>query len=218
MPQGIVAEVVRRRMLRENRTLTSSATDMDTSMITVVSGLPRSGTSLVMQMLAAGGHPILSDGVRSADEDNPNGYYEFEQVKSVERDPAWLKNADGKAVKIISFLLPKLPTDCEYRVIFLRRDLGEVLRSQAQMLARRGQPPGPADDAMRAHFKRHLEIVDAWLAGQRNFQLLNCSHADLIRDPHAQAARIATFLTTPLNVEHMAAAVDPNLHRQRAGE
>lgn len=184
-------------------------------MITVVSGLPRSGTSLVMQMLAAGGHPILSDGVRSADEDNPKGYLEFEQVKSLERDQAWLKDADGKAVKIISFLLPKLPLDYEYRVIFLRRDLGEILRSQSQMLSRRGQPPGPPDDVMRAHFERHLQTVDAWLAGRQNFHLLNCSHADLIRDARGQSGRIAEFLALPLDQERMVQAVDPALHRQR---
>ena len=103
-------------------------------MITVVSGLPRSGTSLVMQMLAAGGIPVLGDDLRRADEDNPRGYLEYEKVKSLERDSTWLPEAEGKAIKIISFLLPKLPSSFEYRVIFVRRNLTEVLRSQEKML------------------------------------------------------------------------------------
>jgi hypothetical protein len=186
-------------------------------MITVVSGLPRSGTSLVMQMLAAGGHPILSDGVRAADEDNPKGYLELERVKSFERDQSWLKEADGKAVKIISFLLTKLPAEFEYRVIFVRRDLSEILRSQAAMLVRRGQPAGPDDTLMRSHFERHLQTVGAWLAGKPNFRVLDCAHADLIRDAENQATRIAEFLSLPLDAQKMAQAVDPSLHRQRSG-
>jgi hypothetical protein len=166
-------------------------------------------------MIAAGGHPILSDGVRSAGEDNPKGYFEFEQVKSLERDQTWLKDADGKAIKIISFLLPKLPPDYEYRVLFVQRELSEILRSQAQMLARRGQPAGPPDEAMRAHFERHLVSVAKWMEGQRNLQVLECKHAELIRDSRGQVARIVEFLPLPLDSERMTVVVDPTLYRQR---
>lgn len=184
-------------------------------MITVVSGLPRSGTSLVMQMLAAGGFPVLSDGVRTADDDNPRGYLEFERVKSLERDQSWLAEADGKAVKIISFLLPKLPAQFEYRVIFLRRNLHEVIKSQETMLARRGQPPGPPADVMKTHFERHLKTVDEWLDKQPNFRVLNCEYGDLIKESRAEAEKIAAFLEQPLDMNAMLAAVEPGLHRQR---
>jgi hypothetical protein len=184
-------------------------------MITIVSGLPRSGTSLVMQMLAAGGYPILSDNQRVADEDNPRGYLEFEKVKSLERDQTWLPEAEGKAVKIVSFLLTKLPATFEYRVIFVRRDLDEVIRSQEQMLQRRGQPPGPDAGTMKAHFERHLRSVDDWLAQQPQLSARNFMHADLIRDPRSQAEQLARFLQTELDLTRMVQAVDPSLHRHR---
>lgn len=184
-------------------------------MIVIVSGLPRSGTSLVMQMLAAGGYSILTDNRRVADEDNPRGYLEFEQVKALERDQSWLPEAEGKAVKIVSFLLTKLPATFDYRVIFVRRDLNEVIRSQEKMLQRRGQPPGPDAATMTSHFEKHLKTVDDWLSRQSHFQTLNCLHADLIREPRRVAGQIAEFLQTPLDVEAMISVVDPSLHRQR---
>jgi hypothetical protein len=185
-------------------------------MITVVSGLPRSGTSLVMQMLAAGGHPVLCDEARPPDEDNPRGYLEFAKVKSLERDQSWLVEAEGKAVKIVSYLLTKLPAGFEYRVIFLRRDLHEVLRSQDEMLKRRGQPPGPGDEIMRQHFERHLKTVDDWLA-RRSIRVWNCRYDELVREARAQATAMASFLELSLDVERMVQAVDPALYRQRAG-
>lgn len=169
-----------------------------------------------MQMLAAGGYPILSDHQRAADEDNPRGYLEYEKVKSLERDANWLNEADGKAVKVISFLLKALPDDRSYAVIFLRRDLDEILRSQARMLERRGEPPGPAADVMRAHFERHLHTVDAWLSRQAHIRLLDCSYAELLHDPVTMARTISQFLDASLNVTEMAKAVDPTLHRQRS--
>jgi ElaB/YqjD/DUF883 family membrane-anchored ribosome-binding protein len=183
-------------------------------MITVVSGLPRSGTSLVMQMLVAGGHPILCDDVRRADEDNPRGYLEFEKVKSLERDQSWLAEADGKAVKIVSLLLMKLPPGREYRVIFLRRDLDEVLRSQEEMLRRRGQPPGPSAAAMKRHFERHLQTVDEWLKRQK-IPVLNCGYAQIVEEARAQSEAMARFLERDLDVDRMVQAVDPSLYRQR---
>lgn len=184
-------------------------------MITVVSGLPRSGTSLVMQMLKAGGIPILGDELRPADEDNPRGYLEYAKVKSLERDATWMSEAEGKAVKIISFLLPKLPSEFEYRVIFVRRNLTEILRSQEKMLERRGQPPGPSAEIMAAHFEKHLQTVEQWLSGQSNIQVLYCHHAELMDRPAEVVAAIPQFLKLRMNTEAMAACVDPDLHRQR---
>lgn len=184
-------------------------------MITVVSGLPRAGTSLVMQMLAAGGHPVLCDDERQADEDNPRGYFELARVKSLERDASWLREAEGRALKVISFLLNSLPDDLEYRVIFLRRDLTEILRSQEKMLERNGEPPGPATDVMKTHFTRHLRNVDEWLNHQKHIQILNCSYASLISDAHTMAETIRSFLMQNLDVDQMAQAVVPALYRQR---
>src|SRR5262245_12033356 len=112
-------------------------------MITIVSGLPRSGTSLMMQMLQAGGLPILCDQVRAADDDNPRGYLEFEKVRQLAKDAGWMNQADGKVLKVVSLLLYHLPPGFEYRVVFMRRNLDEILRSQEKMLNRRGEPPGP---------------------------------------------------------------------------
>ncbi len=185
-------------------------------MITVVSGLPRSGTSLVMQMLAAGGHPILCDELRQADDDNPRGYLEFAKVKSLERDTSWLPEAEGKVVKIISFLLNKLPSQFCYRVIFLRRDLAEVVQSQEKMLLNNGRPSGPGSEVMVSHFTRHLQQLDNWLPQQSHFQVLNCSYSDLIRDPAVWSEAFRDFLELDLDVERMAKAVCPELYRQRA--
>jgi len=188
---------------------------VESLVITVVSGLPRSGTSLIMQMLAAGGHPILTDQVRQADPDNPRGYLEYEPVKALERDQSWLVQAERQAIKVVSPLLTKLPGQFQYQVIFLRRDLDEILRSQDQMLQRRGQPAGPSADLMKSHFERHLKSLEDWLAKQSNFQVLYCCHADLIRNPRITAEQIAAFLACNLDVNSMQGVVDPTLHRQR---
>ncbi len=169
-----------------------------------------------MQMLAAGGLEALGDDLRRADEDNPRGYLEYEKVKSLERDTTWLPEAEGKAIKIISFLLPKLPSCFEYRVIFVRRNLSEVLRSQEKMLQRRGQPPGPPAEIMAAHFQKHLQNVEQWLSNQSNLQVLYCDHIHLIQNPVQTSDLIQEFLKLPLNTETMAACVDPELHRQRS--
>ncbi|HNY87520.1 MAG TPA: hypothetical protein PKN23_13545, partial [Candidatus Hydrogenedentes bacterium] len=115
--------------------------------IVVVSGLPRSGTSMMMRMLAAGGMPLFTDGVRAADSDNPLGYFEHEAVKRLREDASWVPGAAGKAVKVVSALLPALPEGFQYRVILMRRPLEEVLASQRRMFGRRGAPA--ADDGAR---------------------------------------------------------------------
>ena len=119
--------------------------------ITVVSGLPRSGTSMMMKMLEAGGILPIIDNIRTADEDNPKGYYEFERVKAIDKgDTEWVADAQGKSVKVISALLKHLPSDHQYRVIFIRRHMDEILASQRKMLLRRGEDPDKMDDAEMA--------------------------------------------------------------------
>lgn len=184
--------------------------------VTIVSGLPRSGTSMMMRMLEAGGMGIVTDSVRSADEDNPRGYYEFEDVKRIKDDASWLEGAKGKAVKMVSMLLYGLPQDRTYRVIFMRREIGEVIASQRVMLERMGERNIPEDDEMGRLYKRHLEEIERWLEGQQNIKVLYMNYKDVLEDPQGGALRISRFLGDSLNVEDMVRAVDMSLYRQRS--
>lgn len=186
--------------------------------ITVVSGLPRSGTSMMMKVLDAGGIPPVQDGIRAADEDNPQGYYEFERVKRLDKgDTAWLAEAQGKAVKVISALLKHLPPTYTYRVIFVRRNMAEVLASQRKMLIHRGEDPGQVDDVQMSRlFARHLAEVEAWLAQQHNMRVLYVQYAEALANPQGCAAQINTFCGGGLNERAMAQAIDPQLYRNRA--
>jgi hypothetical protein len=189
---------------------------MDPDTITVVSGLPRSGTSMMMKMLEAGGVPLLTDNVRTADEDNPKGYYEFERVKKIDHDRAWLEDAQGKAIKIISELLIRLPQDYRYKVIFMRRNMDEVLASQRQMLVRRGEPADAvSDDKIALLFSKHLKRVEVWTKEQPNVDVLYVSYNEVVQNPRRQAELVNQFLGGGLNVESMVAAVDQALYRQR---
>ena len=185
--------------------------------ITVVSGLPRSGTSMAMQMIVAGGIAPVTDELRAPDADNPRGYFEFERVKSLRTDKAWIDDARGKVVKVIHMLVPELPDDRAYRVVFLERDLREVVKSQATMLARSAKAGGALPpERLMAIYQQQLKQVHAWLAARPNFTVLAVRHADFIREPAAQAAAISAFLGGDLDVAAMTAAVDPSLHRNKA--
>lgn len=183
---------------------------------TIVSGLPRSGTSLVMQMLAAGGAQVLTDGQRTADQHNPRGYFELEAVKHSRSHLSWLDRAEGKAVKVVHLLLPHLPTDREYRVIFIERDLTEVIASQRTMLQQQGRPGATLPDSKLAEiFRKQLAEVRQWLSQNSNFRVLQIQHRDVIEMPLTASQQIATFLGGDLDPRRMAAAVEPNLYRQR---
>lgn len=185
-------------------------------MIVIVSGLPRSGTSLMMQMLQAGGMSLLTDDQRPADADNPNGYWEYESVKHLQHDNTWMPQAEGKAVKVVSALLQYLPPRHTYKIIFMHRPIQEVLASQAVMLQRRGTHGGNADDqTLAAVFGQHLDRTERWLATQKHMTVLPVKYHDTLADPTATATRVARFLGLPLAIEEMARAVDPRLHRQR---
>ena len=186
------------------------------SSVVVVSGLPRSGTSMMMQMIEAGGVPILSDTKRSADNDNPRGYYEYEPVKSTRKDTSWVACAVGKAVKVVHLLLMDLPAAHQYKVVFMRRPLEEVITSQIKMLRRQGQDGAslPPEQLAKA-FGRQLDKIANWLADQSNFDVLYVEHRQVLAGPQAQAARIDHFLNGTLDAAAMAAVVDPSLYRQR---
>jgi hypothetical protein len=188
----------------------------DRDFITIVSGVPRSGTSMMLRMLAAGGLPILTDGVRGADDDNPHGYFEWEGVKSLKQDAAWVAGAVGKGVKVIYHWLYDLPLDYRYRVVFMRRNLDEVLVSQAAMLRRRGITDQSPDDAtLKRLFQDELREVDAWLAGQPAFSVLDVDYAAVLASPSEQAQSVNAFLDGSLDTQAMASMVDPVLYRRR---
>jgi hypothetical protein len=185
--------------------------------VTVVSGLPRSGTSMLMRMLEAGGIPALTDGLRAADADNPHGYFELESVKQLPADTAWIEAAQGKAVKVVSALVDKLPAGHRYRVVFVERDLGEVLASQRRMLERRGQPTDRVSDAaMAAMFKGHVAAVLGRVQEMPATRLMRIGHGEVLACPAGAARRLDDFLAGGLDRDAMAAAVDPSLWRQRA--
>jgi len=186
--------------------------------VIIVSGLPRSGTSLMMSMLSAGGVAIITDDLRAADLDNPSGYFEFEPVKRLGAgDTAWLRDAGGKAVKVVSALVEHLPSELAYRVIFMRRRLTEVLASQARMLEHRGESLGEAGDARLAElFRKHTERVLRSLADRPEVLLLEIDYNDLLKDPLPQAEAVNQFLGGRLDVDRMVAVVNPELYRNRA--
>jgi hypothetical protein len=185
--------------------------------IVVVSGLPRSGTSMAMKMLEAAGLSVVTDGLRSADEDNPKGYYEDERVKDLHQagDKTWLRDARGKVVKIISFLLKSLPGDNNYKVLFMHRNLREIVASQNKMLVRRGESNDTPDE-------RAVQLLDEQVRDARfflrrpQFDVLELNYGEMLQGARPQAKRIAEFLGQPLDVERMAQVVDVQLYRNRS--
>jgi len=195
----------------------SSIKDYIKGDIVVVSGLPRSGTSMMMQMLDKGGMDIFTDGVRTPDENNPKGYYEHELVKSLARNKTWMKDAKGQAVKVISHLLFELPANYRYRIIFMERDLDEVLKSQHHMLVRDGKAKVDAMNLRVVNaFKQNLERVKEWAPRQQNMEILFVSHRNLINNPKEELKKVNAFLGGTLDIEAMAAVVDKSLHREKA--
>ncbi|MBD3207066.1 sulfotransferase family protein [Candidatus Bathyarchaeota archaeon] len=188
------------------------------AMIIIVSGLPRSGTSMMMRILEKGGVPVLTDNIRKADKDNLKGYYEFERVKQLDRDTEWLFQAECKAVKIISALLKHLPMDHEYKVIFMERDIDEILASQRKMIERRGEEIQLAsDEVMKGVFEKHISNVKEFLK-ERGIETLYISYNDVLDDPIENVQRVNEFLLWDLDIERMVEVVNPDLYRQRSDQ
>ena len=186
--------------------------------VIVVSGLPRSGTSMMMKMLAEGGLPVLTDSIRSADEDNPNGYFELEVVKQLsEGQKDWLAEADGKIVKVISALLEHLPPEHRYKVLFMERQIPEILASQRKMLARRNETSNISDAEMEAQFQEHLKAIKYWLARQPNMEVLYVDYNRMMAEPDAYLQKIADFIDVPVDVAKMRSVPNERLYRNRAG-
>lgn len=187
--------------------------------IIVVSGLPRSGTSMMMGMLEAGGLELVVDGTRAADEDNPRGYYELERVKHLAKaeDKSWLATLQGKGVKVVSLLLQHLPEAYDYKIIFMRRSIAEVLASQSKMLERRGESQsGPTDESMASIFAQHLTKVEASIARRPRCEVLYVDYRGALDSPATVAEQVDKFLGKGLDVEKMAGVVDKSLYRSHA--
>jgi sulfotransferase family protein len=184
--------------------------------VTVVSGLPRSGTSMMMKMLAEGGMPIITDEIRRADSDNPNGYFEFETVRQMSAgDVDWLADANGKAVKVISALLEYLPSNYSYKIIFLERDVHEILASQRKMLMNRNEKEMGNEAEIEAQIQKHLSAMKPWLVRQPNIEVLYVNYNTLMTEPEPVCEQITDFLDLPLNQTRMLAVPDKQLYRNR---
>ncbi len=184
-------------------------------LITIVSGLPRSGTSLMMQMLHAGGMPVLTDRIRSPDAANPRGYFELEAVKQTRYQSAWLADAPRHAVKVIYRLLYDLPADREYHVLFMQRDLAQVIDSQQVMLGK-ALTGNMERQRLMTIFQKELNALDSWLKGRSYLHLQPVPHSQLIHDPIPVIETIKSFLKYPLDTQAMCRVIDPRLHRQKA--
>ena len=184
--------------------------------VIVVSGLPRSGTSMMMRMLEAGGVMPMQDGERVADNDNPKGYYELERVKQLDAgDTAWLADAQGRVVKVISMLLPKLPAEYSYRVLFMRRNLDEILASQSKMLVNRDNKDDIDPETMKMLYRKHLHQTHSWISQQKNMTCMEVSYSDLVENGAQLLPDVVNFLGLDLDPEVMAAVADKSLYRNR---
>ena len=184
--------------------------------IIVISGLPRCGTSMMMQMIEAGGIEIVTDHIRRADEDNPRGYYEFEKVKEIKNSTDWLEECHGKAFKMVSALLYYLPKDKNYKVLFMKRKMQEMLASQKTMLERQGiKDDSVSDEKMAEKYEKHLQKMENYLKRQSNIDVIFINYNEVTQDPHNNAKLVSRFLGDRLNVDKMVDVVDKSLYRQR---
>lgn len=187
-----------------------------TNPIVVVSGLPRSGTSVMMQLLQSGGLPVFTDNLRTADENNPRGYFEHEAVKGISRNDQWMGQAQGKAVKIVAQLLPCIPPRFTYRIIFMERKMDEIIASQHKMLVRDGKQkektyPGGLD----LIFRKQLQQTKEWLQSQPNIDVLYINYENVINLPLEVSRQVKDFLHLPLDTKRMVESVDQKLYRER---
>lgn len=185
--------------------------------VIVVSGLPRSGTSMMMRMLDSAGLAMMTDQERTADEDNPRGYYEYERVKDLEKEPdkSWVREARGRVLKVISHLLKDLPEENYYQVIFMRRDLDEVVASQNKMLERRGEENTLDDKATKDYYLRHLVQVRFLVRNRAYIDLIEVSYGEALAEPEEFVRKVDAFLDHDLDTAAMAAVVDKQLYRNR---
>lgn len=185
-------------------------------MITVVSGLPRSGTSLMMQILEASGYEILTDGLRKADENNLNGYYEYEHVKSLAKDNSWMAEAEGKAVKIIAQLLPYLPEGFEYRIFYMERNLDEIVSSQSRMLGRLNKKVSPTDNnVLKSVFEKQSIAVIKQMTCRTDVSLLRVSFNGLMNNSESEIEALQRFSVGKISKEAVMRVINPEHYREK---
>jgi hypothetical protein len=173
----------------------------------------------MMQMLSQAGMEPLTDNLRAADKDNPSGYYELEMVQKIRNDTSWLADARGKIVKVVSPLLTHLPDDYTYDVIFMRRNLDEIIASQAKMIENRQSSGAELDsEQLTRTYKNHLKDIYIWMGSKKNIRTLSVNYREVIDEPVKVAQDLVTFLGIKLDPNAMIAAVDSNLYRNRAPE
>jgi len=185
--------------------------------VVVVSGVPGSGTYKMMKMLVEGGLPAVVDSLRQADEDNPNGYFEIEASKSLkDGEKKWIYDAQGRVVKVISYLLEFLPDDLSYDIIFMEREISEVLASQRKMLQRRNETSTLSDAEMEAQFREHLRAVKYWTARKPNMRILFVKYSGMVNAPEDLCRSIVDFLELPLDLKAMLSVPSQSLYRNRS--
>tara|TARA_B100000401_G_C52698713_1_gene668011 strand:- start:9 stop:1046 length:1038 start_codon:yes stop_codon:yes gene_type:complete len=185
--------------------------------IIIVSGLPRSGTSMMMQILSAGGLDILTDKKRTPDDNNPRGYYEYEPVKKLMIDKSWLPQAKGKVVKVIAQLIPYLPSNFNYKIVFMRRPMDEVLKSQQVMLGKEKDVKSKAfPSGLNNAFQKQLNRVDEWVESQANIDVININYKDIISSPENELESLVSFLDKPLEIDKLKSAIDKKLYRNKS--
>jgi len=195
----------------------TTTTDVPIDAPIIVTGLPRSGTSMMMQLLYAGGIPPLTDNIRKADESNTRGYFEYEPVKRTATDARWLTDARGKAVKVIYRLLYELPPHLPCRLILMHRPVDDVISSQQRMLKRRGETGASvSDEALGEIFRRELTALRKWAQTRPATSLLDVEYHAVLKSPRRESQRVAEFLGRPLQIDQMTQIVDPVLNHSRA--
>jgi len=189
---------------------------MNQETVTIVSGLPRSGTSMMMEMLDKGGLEVLTDQVRKADEDNPKGYYEYERVKQLPHDTGWLDEAKGKAVKVLGELIKHLPGDYYYKIVFMERNLDEIIESQTKMLKRKGEDPeDTSKDELRETFKNYRKILKKQISSSPNMEVIYVNYNDIMSHPEPVIESISAFFDGELDTKKMLSVIDEELYRNR---
>ncbi len=186
------------------------------NVITIVSGLPRSGTSMMMKILEAGGMEVVTDNIRKTDEDNIYGYYEYERVKKIKENNIWLKETRGKVLKIVSKLLYELPSNENYKIIFIKRKMNEILASQRKMLERMGKSTGGTSDGeMEMLFNKHLSKIAKYIEEKKYIDVIYINYNDFVKSPNVQIKTLNRFLNNKLNIEKAVKVVDKSLYRNR---
>lgn len=180
-------------------------------MITLITGIPRSGTSLMMQLFKAANVDIATDAIRTEDDNNPKGYYELEAVKGIVKNNAFLKDLDGKTIKIVAPLVTFIDLSLEYRVVFMIRDLDEVVQSQEKMV---GKDQQDQKEKFKTMYAMHIEKSRQFL-NSHNIPFIEIQHRELLQNPELSLKRLIDFCGWETPLEELKSVIDHSLYRNR---